>query len=264
VHPGPVGVHTPEAQVVAPEHARPQTPQFALSVARFAHHEPPSAVPPSAVQSVWLVRHTGPTLWQSPPTQRPAQGAPQAPQFRLSLSRAAQYGAPLGGLHRESPPPHVTAQVPPLHTWPAGHVVPHAPQFWLSVPSAAQYAAPASGVHNDCPAPHVVPHCPLAHTVPTPQARLHAPQFALSLSRAAQYGAPPSGWHRERPPPQLVSHAPHAHTMPALHTLPQAPQLARSVPVPTHSRCPPSVAAHAVSPCWHESTQPLAAQTYPA
>ncbi len=149
VRPAPQ-VHVPPTQVCVPTHARPQAPQFAMSVLRFASQPSDAA----ALQFAKPVRHP---MTTQPPALQPlldacasAQVVPHEPQFAGSLAVAAQYCAePVPQVARGDA--QVVVQWPLEHTWPAGHEVPHAPQLPLSVlvftsqplaPLPSQFAKP--------------------------------------------------------------------------------------------------------------------------
>jgi hypothetical protein len=75
-----------------------------------------------------------------------------------------------------SPDWHVSWQLPPEHTRPAGHTVPQVPQFALSVIVFAQYGV-APFAHVMVPPPHEVAHAPIEHTWPPTHLTPHPPQF---------------------------------------------------------------------------------------
>jgi hypothetical protein len=89
-------------------------------------------------------------------------------------------------VHSVKLPPHVTSQLPALHTFPAAQALPHVPQLALSVCVLAQYGAPPSGVHSVKLPPHVTLQLPALHTFPAAQALPHVPQLALSVCVLAQ------------------------------------------------------------------------------
>lgn len=164
---GAAHVHIPCWHTRPPSQRRPQAPQFAESVCRFAHALPHNVVAPAHLHAP--IAHACPV----------AQARLQALQWRASLCTSTH--APEQAM---SPNSHIELQLPPEQTWPGAHAVPHAPQFFGSELNATH--AP---LHSAVPVGQR--HAPVMHTRPAPHARPQAPQFALSLA-AFTHTADPS------------------------------------------------------------------------
>jgi hypothetical protein len=100
---------------------------------------------------------------------------PQVPQFRLSESVFAQYGAPPSPSQVVSCAPQELAQFAFEHTCPVEHFVPHVPQLFGSLWSWAHVEP-----HWVVPPPQARPQEPAEHAWPAEQAFPHPPQFVGS------------------------------------------------------------------------------------
>jgi hypothetical protein len=179
--------------VQVPWHVVSQAPQWLMSVEVSTHSEPQSVRPGEH----WILHSPASHVCPC------GHATPHAPQLALSVSSAAQYGAPPSPSQNVCPATHVVPQAPPEHTCCGPHATPQAPQLALSVSVVAQYAAPPSSVHSVCWPAQLDEHAPSTHTFPLPHAAPHPPQSSRSTCGSTH------DWpHWIVPPPQLVAQAP--------------------------------------------------------
>lgn len=214
--------------------ARPQAPQWALSVAT-SRQVPEQFERPAG--------HThAPPAPHAPPT-----GAVHAPLVEGSALHAVALPSQIVVPVVWQPPvpadvhaPPVTRHVPPQEVWPLGHAPTQAPIAHDAVPPAgAAHAVPQDPqwLTSDCTARQTPPQrswpggqaqIPPAQVSPAAHARPQPPQFASSLCRSRQ------------DTPHALCPVGHAHT-PATQrsdppqALPHRPQFARSVCTSTHA-----------------------------
>jgi len=101
------------------EHALPQAPQWAGSLARSRHTPEQAVVPPAQVEVQAPEEHTVPA----------PQTWPQAPQWRLSVCTLTHCPE-----HARWPGEQVSRHAPSTQAWPPGQALPQAPQWRLSAP----------------------------------------------------------------------------------------------------------------------------------
>ena len=169
----------------------------------------------------------------------------------------------------DSPDWQVSPQTPPLHTWPAAHVVPTLPPWQVvlapqnsllvlgSTQVPLQLMSPGWHVRWQTPAVHT---CPEGHAMPAlaPLQSVVAPQKARLVFGSMQ--VPPQ---LRRPAWQVKPHAPPEQTCPAWHVVPTvAPAQAPLAPqnwlfVVGSMHAPPQL----ISPAGHEMVQAPLLQT---
>jgi hypothetical protein len=208
-HPAPAA-HTPPLHPCPAGQARPQAPQLALEVDRSMHAPVP--------QSTTLPMHVMPE--QSPPTQRPPQRLPQAPQLAASLVTSTQAvphirrgAAQVGG---------ALVHAPPLHDCPLAQRRPQAPQFVGSVATSTQEVPHIRRGDGQVGGARV--QLPPAQPWPLGQRSPQSPQFAGSLSTLVQTD-PHITCGGAQPPPQR----PAVQAWPLGQRLPHALQWLASV-----------------------------------
>lgn len=122
-------------------------------------------------------------IWSGP------HGAPQAPQFALSVIRFVQYGAPPSGVHLVSVPEQLPVQLPAAHTVPAAHACPQPPQLRLSVWVSTHVGLPASPPHiTSAPRGQTAVHDPFTHACARGQTAPQLPQLSVSVAVSTQTG----------------------------------------------------------------------------
>ena len=157
--------HAPEAHTSPGEHALPQPPQLAGSVAVVTHAAP---------HAVWPAGHE--MVQARPMHARPlGHTVPQAPQLRRSVARSRQAPAQI-----ERPAPQVTMQRPAAQAW---HVVVPVEAWYWPAAQARQAVAPVPGWA--LPAGQMAQaEAPAAENLPTAQRVQVVSPDAAALARA--------------------------------------------------------------------------------
>jgi len=186
---GAAMLQAPATHDAPPVHARPQAPQWLLSIVVFTQ-VPVHSVSAPPQRHIPLV-HT----WPDP------HAVPHAPQLVELLIVSTQIPP-----HSICPPGH--AHVPLEHDCPDPHARPHEPQLELSL-CVFVHTPP----HIMFGAVHVELHVPLTQNVPVVHALPHDPQLRLSLRTFVH--APPhtmfgAGHSDTHVPDEQLSPAPHA------------------------------------------------------